>query len=127
MQKFKIHIFRPNDNLKALIVKFKHIDGADGFIVDYVFTADHGGGRTAIEITERAKQVFLIDMAVNYPDFFKALGVKRRVATSLVDELWDYLEFDNDGDMKNLWNYSGERYKKAVDEFDFIDYESLNI
>lgn len=125
MQKYKIHIFRPNDNLKNLILNLKHIDGVEGFIEDYAFTADHGSRSLATEITERAKQVFLIDMVVNYPDFFKALGFHRRSATSIVDELWDYLEFENYGDMGKIWSYSGKKFKEFSDELDFIDYESL--
>lgn len=125
MQQYKIHIFRPNDNLKSLILNLKHIDGVEGFVEDYAFTADHGDRSSAAEITERAKQVFLIDMAVNYPDFFKALGFHRRSATSIVDELWDYLEFENYGDMGKIWSHSGKRFKEFSNELDFIDYESL--
>lgn len=125
MQKYRIHIFRPNDNLKRLTLALKHVDGVESFIEDYAFTADHGGRSSGEEITERAKQVFLIDMATNYPDFFRALGFHRRSATSIVDELWDYLEFENCGDMGKIFGYSGKRFKELSSELDFIDYKSL--
>lgn len=127
MQKYKIHIFRPNDNLKNLALKLKHIEGIEGFIEDYAFTADHGDRSSDTEISERAKHVFLIDMAANYPDFFKALGFHRRSATSIVDELWDYLEFENDGDMGKIWRHSSKRFKELSNELDFIDYDSLAV
>lgn len=121
MIKNKIHIFRPNANLKSLIEEHRNIDGVEGFIDDYAFTAEHGDRSLDSDITERAKHIFLMDMIVNYSKFFAVLGFHRASATTIVDDLWDYLEFENCGEMTSLWNASTESFKASVDSFDFVD------
>ncbi|MFC4161264.1 hypothetical protein [Chitinimonas lacunae] len=127
MQKYKIHVFRPTNHLKNLVRKFKHIEGVDGFVEDYAFTAEYSDRVLATEVTARAKQVFLADMAINYPEFFRALGFRRQSATSIVDELWEYLEFENCGGMSELWKLNAEKFKESASDWDFIDPDSWEI
>ena len=121
-----MHIFKPNKKLLRFVGEYADVDGSAEFLENYCYTAEHSTRLLSKEITERAKNVFLFSMVVNNLKFFKLLGYKNIKASLVVDDLWDYKEYEIDGDLVDLWNVCRNKYKSEIDDLGLFDQTITN-